>query len=586
MAAVLALAAALCLSVPVLASAGDIESGTLSVVGDQLTGKKVVAVRMFTADVDNGDDGDATLIDEDDTVGYTLESGWLPFFRDKDLCGEDLTTVSGAQFANPASPTDAEIRNAARMYIEKLTNNAANVGSLAAFANRAYDYAVSIIGSPGTLAAGTEHPAQGLNDLYYKTSAAAQPVSNTGEYTNTTARGTAVIENLVTGYYLVFPDMGSTGLSSRGTDAMLVNVPTAFATDLVLKSAYPTVSKTVDAAGTGYTENDDARVGDTVTFKLEATVPDMSDYTSGVYQFKFVDTLSAGLTLDQTSIVVLVKETPGDDGDYMVTVAQDMATPPNTTLTIAFSDLKTTATKASALVGDPIEVTYDAVVNTNALSGDGDPADPFGVAGNSVKIVYSTSPDGTQTGESIPDESKVYNYDTVLDVFDRDVTSDKLPGGYHLEDGSGNPIPLIKISDDVYRVATAKEIYDGDLNITTTITTPESTSATPLGPTIKGLELGDYTLVEETAPDGYNPVGEVNINIALDGSDNETPVYTVEGVPNALGDNVIKVPYSKGNVLPATGGAGTIVMTVLGAAVVIGGVYLGSKNRGKKKEKP
>ncbi len=544
---------------------------------------------MFTADVNNDGDGDAALIDGDDTVGYTLEAGWIPFFRDKDLSGVDLTTLPGAVFDNPAEPTDAEIQTAARMYVGTLRNNEGNAGTLAAFANRAYDYAVGIIGGPGTLTAGAEHtPASpdDQNDLYYKVSPAAQPVPNLGEYTNTTARGTAVIENLATGYYLVIPDMGSTGLNSRGTDAMLVNVPTAFATDLVLKSTYPTVSKTVDAAGAGYTENDDARVGDTVTFKLEATVPDMSDYTSGVYQFKFVDTLSAGLTLDESSIAVSVGGTPADEGDYAVTVTQDGATPANTSLTIAFNDLKTTAATMSASVDDPIVATYDAVVNTNALSGDGDPADPFGVAGNSVKIVYSTSPDGAQTGESIPDESKVYNYDAVLDVFDRDVPSDKLPGGYHLEDSSGNPIPLIELEEGVYRVATDEEVAEDNPNITTTITTPENTGANPLGPTIKGLELGDYTLVEDDAPGGYNPVGDVDITIALDENDNETPAYTVEGVPNAPGDNVIKVPYSKGNVLPATGGAGTIVMTVLGAAVVIGGVYLGSKNRGKKKEKP
>ena len=116
---------------------------------------------------------------------------------------------------------------------------------------------------------------------------------------------TATIADLQSGYYLVFPEMGSTGDSKRGTDAMLVNVPKNGAkTEAVIKSTYPTVEKKVkNSTDEEFKPNGTAQVGEKVTFQLTAEVPDMSDYTQ--YTFKFVDTMTKGLDFAGTDSVTV-----------------------------------------------------------------------------------------------------------------------------------------------------------------------------------------------------------------------------------------------------------------------------------------
>lgn len=57
-------------------------------------------------------------------------------------------------------------------------------------------------------------------------------------------KGTAKFSGLTAGYYLVFPEGGSTGDNARGTDAILVNVPkNGGVTEQTIKSTFPTVDK-------------------------------------------------------------------------------------------------------------------------------------------------------------------------------------------------------------------------------------------------------------------------------------------------------------------------------------------------------
>ena len=105
----------------------------------------------------------------------------------------------------------------------------------------------------------------------------AQQVSDDADKT----KGTATFTELTAGYYLVFPEGGSTGDGNRGTDAILVNVPkNGDKTEVTIKSKFPTVDKQVSNNKTDYKDNTTAQVGDTVTFKLTAKVPDMTDYTT------------------------------------------------------------------------------------------------------------------------------------------------------------------------------------------------------------------------------------------------------------------------------------------------------------------
>lgn len=86
-----------------------------------------------------------------------------------------------------------------------------------------------------------------------------------------------------------------------------------------------------------------------------------------------------------------------------------------------------------------------------------------------------------------------------------------------------------------------------------------------------GLEAGDYYLVEIQAPAGYNM-----LNYPIEVTLNET---------SASEDNVVKVANSDGFQLPATGGMGTVLFTVVGAGIVSGaGVSLVFKKRREDEE--
>ena len=78
---------------------------------------------------------------------------------------------------------------------------------------------------------------------------------------------------------------------------MLVNVPSDTAAELQLKSEYPSVEKKVDTDKTDKTESS-AQIGQKVDFTLTSKVPDMSEFDT--YYFAFKDTMSKGLTFDET----------------------------------------------------------------------------------------------------------------------------------------------------------------------------------------------------------------------------------------------------------------------------------------------
>lgn len=95
---------------------------------------------------------------------------------------------------------------------------------------------------------------------------------------------------------------------------------------------------------------------------------------------------------------------------------------------------------------------------------------------------------------------------------------------------------------------------------------------------IEGLKAGTYYLKETKAPDGYNLL-KTPVKIRID---SEGKIYVDDSTTVNTGD--VKVKNNSGTVLPSTGGAGTTMIYLVGAVLVLGsGVVLVTKRRVKGK---
>ncbi|WP_444150062.1 SpaH/EbpB family LPXTG-anchored major pilin [Bifidobacterium bifidum] len=495
-------------------AAGGNATLTVSTTDAKFAGKTVNAYKMFSATVSG--DGQA--------VSYTLTDEWKPFFKNSTASG--LTDV-----------TDANINDKANDYVSKLTGNA-----LVAFATKASNWAQTK-----------------ANNITVGATATVSADASNSKYT-------ATFTGLDYGYYVVAVP-GATLANASSQYATLVSVHSTSVT-AEIKGNLPTVDKKVQVNGTGK-DATDAKIGDTLTFTLTSTIPDMSAYST--YTFNFKDTLSKGLTFGQvTSVKVEGANSPLTvNTDYTVTTPTASN---NNTLTVAMKDFKT---KQQVNAGKKITVTYTATLNKDAV---------VGGAGNvnSATIQYSNNPSTNGTGESEPSKVRVFTYGFTVDKYtgkNYDDTATRLAGAeFTLAHKGGTAISFVKVADSatqnaVYRVAKADEA-----GATTTITTPANGKVD-----FRGLENGEYTLTETKAPAGYNKLASA-IGVKVDGQNNGTDTTHATVTITYNNDNngsnynqtasngVIPVQNKSGVILPGTGGMGTIAFTVIGVLVIALGV--------------
>lgn len=536
----MALAMMLCLTVPAFAAEPTAQA-KLIVSGTQLKGKTVHATKMFTASwVDSNNDG---KIDSKDKVSYTLDQEWEGLFWANGISTE-TTFPEGS--VNVTDKDGATLSEKAVAYLAALTENS---DDLIAFAAKAAKYKT----------------ANNIQDTASKKAETEDSVT---------------FDQLVPGYYLVQPDKGSTS-TTRKTDAMLVNVPSDKAAELRLKSEYPSVEKKVD---TDKTESS-AQIGQKVNFTLTSKVPDMSEFDT--YYFAFKDTMSKGLTFDESSVTVTIGEqTLTKDTDFTVTTTNDTTTGV-TNITIEILNMKTDGTAKYTASAD-IKVTYSATLNKNAFVGtDGNT--------NSAKVEYQNGPKKDDHGTSNPSTTTTRTYpvkvqkhafeDNNANTFLAGAkfalsTSKTVPtftkgedGSYTLDKADTNVVRLVG-SEATYRVAEKDE--DGAVTYFTTV----DTSAT----IINGLKAGTYYLHEIEAPEGYNKLtAPVKVTITeTTGKDGKVTgvTYTVND-GTASDDSNVKINNKTGSMLPSTGGMGTIGLTALGVGVVALGVLAPKKKKEK-----
>ena len=491
------------------ANAADNATLTVSTTDAKFAGKTVNAYKMFSATVSG--DGKA--------VSYTLTDEWKPFFKDSNASG-----LTGAN--------DTNVNDKANNYVSKLTGN-----DLVAFATKASNWAQTK-----------------ANSITAGATAKVSTDATDGKYT-------ATFTGLDYGYYVVAVP-GATLANASGQYATLVSVGSANV-DANIKGDLPTVVKKVN--GESATS---AKIGDTLTFTLTSTIPDMSAYDT--YTFNFKDTLSKGLTFGQVDSVKVGDTTLTKDTDYTVTTSTVSG---STLLTVTMLNFKD---KQQTNAGKTITVTYKATLNKDAVVGGHGNT-------NSATIQYSNNPSAGGTGESEPSKVRVFTYGFTVDKYTGDKyddTATRLAGAeFTLAPKGDAAISFVQVTagsateNAVYRVAKA-----GETGTTTTITTPANGKVV-----FQGLKNGEYTLTETKAPAGYNKLASalgVKVEGQNDGTDttNATVHITYDndnGSSNydqPASNGVIPVRNKSGVVLPGTGGMGTIAFTVIGVLVIALGV--------------
>ena len=519
------------LSMSMTAFAAEAPKGTLT-VNNTVAGKTLDLYQIFTA-TKNGDN-----------VAYTLNSAYEGFFQSKIT---DASTLTGEALSEKAYA-----------YVKEQVGETGSNG--AAFAKDILGWILSVSGETKTAVESTHSTA-------------------------TTADTKTVIDNLAYGYYVVYP-LGATDTSTApGNEtvksvASLVSVTGIDAT-VNMKSNYPTVVKKVNDKNA-----DDVNSGDTVTYTLTSKVPDMTGYTSYVFNFK--DTLSVGLTFKEITSVTVgsgenVQNVTAGTGNNTYTLTKDGQ---NITITMNnFLDSNKNNT------GKEIKVTYTATLNKDAVTG-------FDPNTNKATVEYSNDPSKNTKGESEPSIVDVHTFNfTIFKYYLKGADKTGLANAefeLYKANAEGTAadtnakINIVKVKDGEYRQATSEEAaaegFKSDVIV----------SGNNGKVLVKGLDAGTYYLRETKAPEGYNKLlSDIKVEIkATYGAEGKLESYTVDytyngtttqgtAITNKTDSPEVAVENKTGAQLPSTGSKGALMVTLAG--IVLFGVLTASKAFGKKK---
>lgn len=404
------------------------------------------------------------------------------------------------------------------------------------------------------------------NDDYHNVRAFAKEVMAAiteagldAELTATASGDTLAFTGIPCGYYLFNQTVN--GDPDANTDSSFI-VDTALDTEtnITVKNGTVTLVKKVqdNDISNGQTANQwidsaDYNIGDDVPFQLTGTLP--KNLTSfDTFKYVFHDTLSAGLTRNndlkvfvsnnnvETDVTDNFTLTPGEDGAF--TVGIDNILSLNT-------EEQTLVTKDTI-----VYVRYTAKLNTNAVIGStGNP--------NTAKLEFSNNSnhDGTGNTEFTP-EDKVTVFTYKVDVektFDVGAPAD-------------NDLPKFTLYKKNASGTYVEYTNDKEPNAEKTVVKADGKYTIGW----EGIDAGEYKLVETYVPAGYNKAADVEFTVTADHDINsDDPKLNSLGGGDAFtgtvstGSVATTIENKSGNELPSTGGMGTTVLYVAGAAIVL-----------------
>ncbi len=417
--------------------------------------------------------------------------------------------------------------------------------------------------------------------------------------------------DLPAGYYLVVDEGYQGEVPTEHPDyanmsALLVEVvgPTTMTSKVTTTEFDKTVAvkpadPDVDISELQYSEADQAKIGDTVMFKLEAKIPvaDLAQYD--YYTVDFQDKLSKGFDFDEDSVKVSVSQLDVENSTKDLTKSADyswyddndddegaLVEDKKATFIAqtgfgykelesyndkdvsegehAFSvevanifkqfenekselNLPTTGTIV-------VTLTYEAKLNGKADMTSSDGAETSNL--NDAHLKYTNDPETGNKGGKTPDD-KVFVYSFLLDItkVDSSDTDKKLGGAeFELTDDKGNKLQFIQNpTDGQYYLWDENVEYNFDTtNLKSTTTIISSSDEATLGQLkVNGLKAGTYILTETKAPTGFNICKPIKVEIkATDIRDTGSSAEMVDTSYVKL--TLSSIPVTEGTDLPTT----------------------------------
>lgn len=295
-------------------------------------------------------------------------------------------------------------------------------------------------------------------------------------------------------------------------------------------------------------DKESVEIGEVVNYTINGKVPDTTGFTS--YEYTITDTMSEGLTFNKNvKVEVGGKELASDK--YELSYPESGV---DFQLTIYVMDIQDK-------VSQPIVVKYTATVNENAIAK---------ISENDAKLVYSNNPTDSKKHGELTDKETVYSakikivkYHDALEDMKNRLPNAKFVLSKKVMEGEKEVVKYYKydpINNAVTWVDTRK---DADVFVTTVNGEAE----------VRGLKNGTYYLIETESPAGYNLLAEP-VKVEINGSDANVDSLTV----------TTNVENHTGSLLPGTGGIGTRIFYIAGAALLLGAVVVLLVKKFKKAE--
>ncbi len=403
------------------------------------------------------------------------------------------------------------------------------------------------------------------------------------------------------GYYLIIDESktGEGGIEAGDVSSSYI-VEVVGDTSVNPKKEKPTSGKEVldvndtDGGDGTWQDSADYDIGDLVKFRLKGTVAkDYQSYTNA-YKFIFHDTQGTGLSMPSFDDIKVYVGTSAESADVKFEKTEGaeakgkyyrIVKNPGTddcTFEIIFDDLRS----VDDLAGKEIIIEYTSKLNENAeIGNDGNP--------NTLQLEYSSNPEGDGTNKTPENKTVVFTYELDVDKIKEDGST--LAGAEFtlykkLADGA-------QIPEGGQKLNKPGDPYDGWLIVEAKTLTGEAIGADTTTFDFKGLDDGDYALVETKTPAGYNTAEPIEFTITAEHSESEklTKLEVTkdkgltankeageltgakqDGSNKEMGSGEIwgEIINRAGATLPETGGIGTTIFYVVGSVLVLGAVIL------------